>query len=84
MALRDLGVDVPELGSRTVSRSRVPLLVGAFVRGSVWVGTGRVGGGGCAGCSGNCGSASTTSIAEEDNGLLNSPADSPTAVDRVS
>lgn len=81
MALRDFGVDAPDL---TVSRSRVPLFVGGFVRGSVCAGTGRFVGEGCTGGSGNWGSGSTTSIASEDNALLNSPADSPTVVEGVS
>jgi hypothetical protein len=77
VALRDLGVDAPELGSRTVSRNRVPLLVGGFVLGRVWAGTSTFGG-----CGKGC-SRSTTSTVEEADGLLYSP-DCPTLLDIVS
>lgn len=40
VALRDFGVDAPELGSRTVSRSLVPLLAAGFVGGNIWAGAG--------------------------------------------
>jgi len=75
VALRDFGVDAPELGSRTVSRSRVPLLLGVFVVVGCWEGALRGSRGGSNG--------SSRSTTREAAGLLYSP-DCPTLFGMVS